>query len=78
MIFVVPEIEEEIEFKKVVEDTIREKYNSFYHILKSIKPILNPFMEQVDIQINKEYLKVKELPSLDSQKGNLIVEEYNN
>ena len=75
----------------VVPDYIREKYNSFGSIMKSIKSILNPYINKTDIMANKDYLSIvntKELEVLNNdnydvyecniEKEEVISDEYRN
>ena len=76
MIIVMPKQEEESLTDGIVSLSIREKYNSFLSIMKSIYSILLPFIKEVEIIGNKDYLDVtksnKELIDIDD---NLVVTE---
>ena len=67
MIFVLPMFEEkEDTINKIVPNNIREKYNSFYSILKSIWPKIKEYQEEFEEgEYSKEYLftNKKELES---------------
>ena len=76
MIFVVPELEEEIEVLNTVPDSIRLHYNSFYHVLKSLTSILLPFVENREVEASKDYLRTSKIQVLDfKKKKDLHIEE---
>ena len=56
MIFVIPNIEEELENVNFVPDYLREGYNSFLSIIKSIYSTLLPYVIKTDVLGSKDYL----------------------
>lgn len=65
MIFVLPKMEEEEEFKDFVPDYTREKYQSFLTIMKSIYTVLLPYIKECEIIGSKDYLNYSGNVSLD-------------
>lgn len=77
MVIVMPECEEEQETFDVVPIYEREKYLSFYSIIKSIYSSLIPYEKKFSIIGSKEYLELSEQKNdvLDKNSDPLIVDE---
>ena len=75
MIIVIPKIEEEKEVLDIIPDEVKEKYNSFLDILKSIYSLLLPYVKEVEVDASKEYLYGKNNDKLDKISDTLKVEE---
>ena len=75
MIMIIPNIEEETNINDLVPNYIREKYSSFYDIIKSIISNLEEYTREVDIEITKEYKLNKDSKELTKNKSNLVVNE---
>ena len=57
MIIVIPKLEEEVETTGLVPIEVRDKYNSFLSIIKSIYSVLLPYVKDSNIVGNRDYLK---------------------
>ena len=78
IIIVIPKQEEESYVTGIVPLYIREKYNSFLSIIKSIYNILLPYVKEVDIVGSLDYLVSKNTNiELEKSDDNLLVEEVN-
>ena len=78
IIIVIPKQEEDIFVSDIVPMYIREKYNSFLSIIKSIYSILLPYIKEVDIVGSLDYLTNKNSnKELEKGKDSLLVEEIN-
>ena len=75
MIMVLPNIEEESNVSDIVPNYIREKYSSFYDIIKSIISNLEDYTKEVDVEITKDYKLNKDIKELTKNKSNLVVNE---
>ena len=76
MIIVMPKMEETVECSSFVPTYVREKYNSFLSIMKSIYSILMPYMKESEIVGSKDYLKISgDKTELIKGEDNLEVEE---
>ena len=75
MIMVLPNIEEESNVSDIVPNYIREKYSSFYDIIKSIISNLEDYTKEVDVEITKDYKLNKDSKELTKNKSNLLVNE---
>ena len=65
MVIVLPEIEEEKEVLDVVPSYEREKYTSFYSIIKSIYSNLLPYVKKTNVTGTKEYLNSSKTTHID-------------
>ena len=75
IVFVIPELEETTETPKLVSNVIRDKYSSFYAILKSITSLILPFSTNTQVMATNEYLKAIEVPKLVSKQSNITIED---
>ncbi len=73
MIFVVPELEEELEVRDKVSDVVRSKYNSFLSILKSITSLIMPYLTQSSVIVTLEYKEAIEVSKYESKETKLNV-----
>ena len=78
MIIVIPKIEEELEVIDIVPSYIREKYNSFLSIIKSIYSSLINYVHEVEIVGDRNYQNNKvSSNTLNSSEEKVIVNEIN-
>ena len=78
MIIVMPKIEESEEVLNIVPSYVREKYNSFLSIIKSIYSNLLNYVKEVETVGDRDYQKTTSLSiTLDSSEEKIIVNEVN-
>ena len=78
MIIVMPKIEESEEVLNIVPSYVREKYNSFLSIIKSIYSNLLNYVKEVETVGDRGYQKTTSLSiTLDSSEEKIIVNEVN-
>ena len=75
MIIVIPKIEEEKEVLGIIPDEVKEKYNSFLDVIKSIYSLLLPYVKEIEVDASKEYLYRTNNNELEKTTDTLEVEE---
>ena len=77
MIIVIPEADEEKEVRDIVPIYEREKYLSFYSIMKSIYSVLIPYIKETNIKATKEYLNNSKEVNLEKNNEKIEVKKIN-
>ena len=77
MIIVMPKIDEEQEVRSIIPFYEREKYNSFYSIMRSIYSLLIPYVKETSIVGTKDYLNNNYKSSINKSNSKIEVNEVN-
>ena len=77
MIIVIPKIEEEKEVLGIIPNEVKEKYNCFLDVIKSIYSLLLPYVKEIEVDASREYLYGKNNDKLEKIADTLEVEELN-
>ena len=77
IIIVIPKTDEDNEVDNIIPVYRREKYNSFYSIIKSIYSNLIPYIKETNIVGSKEYLNNTKKSGLEKTDDKLFVKEIN-
>jgi len=77
MIIVMPKSDEEKEVTSIIPLYEREKYNSFYSIMKSIYSILKPYIKETNIIGTKDYLNNNKETNIEKIDKKINVKEIN-
>ena len=77
MIIVMPKTEEEKEIRDIIPIYERERYNSFYSIMKSIYSVLLPYLKESEILGSKDYLNNTKETNIEKTKEKINTKEIN-
>ena len=77
MIIVMPKTDEEKEIRDIIPVYERERYNSFYSIMKSIYSVLLPYLKESEILGSKDYLNNTKETNIEKTKEKINTKEIN-
>ena len=77
MIIVMPASDEEKEIRDIIPVYERERYNSFYSIMKSIYSVLLPYQKESEILGSKDYLNNTKETNIEKTKEKINTKEIN-
>ena len=77
MIIVMPASDEEKEIRDIIPVYERERYNSFYSIMKSIYSVLLPYLKESEILGSKDYLNNTKETNIEKTKEKINTKEIN-